>query len=65
VVLSVAGSALVVEIYDAGHDQALTGLQVAGGLLVVVAVMWVQTHPPAPEVEAVPAWGVERPSKAS
>jgi drug/metabolite transporter (DMT)-like permease len=47
------------------HDQALAGLQVAGGLLVVVAVMWVQLHPPAPEVEAVPAWGVERPSKAS
>jgi drug/metabolite transporter (DMT)-like permease len=47
------------------HDEALAALQVAGGLLVVLAVAWVQTHPPAREVEAVPAWGVERPSKAA
>ena len=47
------------------HDQALAALQVAGGLLVVLAVAWVQTHPPAREVEAVPAWGVERSSKAA
>ena len=47
------------------HDEALAALQVAGGLLVVLAVAWVQTHPPAREVEAVPAWGVERSSKAA
>jgi drug/metabolite transporter (DMT)-like permease len=47
------------------HDQALAALQVTGGLLVVLAVAWVQTHPPAREVEAVPAWGVERSSKAA
>jgi drug/metabolite transporter (DMT)-like permease len=47
------------------HDQALGGLQIAGGMLVVAAVMWVQLHPPAPEVEAVPAWRVQRPSKAA
>ena len=47
------------------HDEALAALQVAGGLLVVLAVAWVQTHPPAREVEAVPGWGVERSSKAA
>jgi drug/metabolite transporter (DMT)-like permease len=47
------------------HDEALAALQVAGGLLVVAAVAWVQTHPPAPEVEVVPAWGVQRPSRAA
>ena len=47
------------------HDEALAALQIAGGLLVVLAVAWVQTHPPAREVEAVPGWGVERPSKAA
>jgi drug/metabolite transporter (DMT)-like permease len=44
------------------HDEALAALQIAGGMLVVVAVAWVQTHPPAPEVEAVPGW---RASKAA
>lgn len=38
------------------HDEALAGIQIAGGLLVVVAVAWVQSHPPSPEVEAVPGW---------
>ena len=38
------------------HGEALAALQIAGGLLVVAAVAWVQTHPPAPEVEQVPAW---------
>ena len=38
------------------HDEALTGIQIAGGLLVVAAVAWVQSHPPSPEVEAVPGW---------
>jgi drug/metabolite transporter (DMT)-like permease len=47
------------------HGEALAALQIAGGMLVVAAVAWVQTHPPAPEVEAVPAWGIERPSRAA
>jgi drug/metabolite transporter (DMT)-like permease len=38
------------------HDEALTAIQVGGGLLVVVAVAWVQTHAPSREAEAVPAW---------
>ena len=38
------------------HDEALTGIQLAGGLLVVAAVAWVQSHPPSPEVEALPGW---------
>jgi drug/metabolite transporter (DMT)-like permease len=38
------------------HDEALTAVQIAGGMLVVVAVAWVQSHPPSPEVEAVPGW---------
>ena len=38
------------------HDEALTGIQIVGGLLVVAAVAWVQSHPPSPEVEAVPGW---------
>lgn len=46
------------------HGESLAAVQMAGGLLVVAAVAWVQTHAPADEVEAVPAWGVERASKA-
>jgi drug/metabolite transporter (DMT)-like permease len=38
------------------HDEALAGIQIVGGLLVVAAVAWVQSHPPSPEVEAVPGW---------
>jgi drug/metabolite transporter (DMT)-like permease len=38
------------------HGEALSGVQIAGGALVVAAVAWVQSHAPAPEVEAVPAW---------
>ena len=41
------------------HDEALTGVQIAGGLMVVAAVAWVQSHAPAPEVEAVPGWSVQ------
>jgi drug/metabolite transporter (DMT)-like permease len=44
------------------HGESLAAVQITGGLLVVAAVAWVQAHPPAPEVEAVPAWGVERAS---
>ena len=38
------------------HDEALNAVQIAGVLLVVAAVAWVQSHPPSPEVEAVPGW---------
>jgi drug/metabolite transporter (DMT)-like permease len=46
------------------HDEALTGIQIVGGLLVVAAVAWVQSHPPSPEVEAVPGWLKTAPSQA-
>jgi drug/metabolite transporter (DMT)-like permease len=36
------------------HDETLGPPQILGGLLVVGAVLWVQAHPPSPEVEAVP-----------
>jgi drug/metabolite transporter (DMT)-like permease len=42
------------------HGESLAAGQLAGGLLVVAAVVWVQLHPPAPEVEAVPGWAAER-----
>jgi len=38
------------------HGEALTAVQIAGGLTVVAAVAWVQSHAPAPDVEAAPAW---------
>jgi drug/metabolite transporter (DMT)-like permease len=38
------------------HGEALAGIQIAGGLMVVAAVAWVQSHAPAPEAEAVPGW---------
>jgi drug/metabolite transporter (DMT)-like permease len=44
------------------HDEVLAAPQILGGLLVVAAVAWVQTHAPAPEVEAAPGWAVGRPS---
>lgn len=37
------------------HDEALTAIQIGGGMLVIVAVAWVQSHAPQPEVEGVPA----------
>jgi drug/metabolite transporter (DMT)-like permease len=46
------------------HDEALNAVQIAGGLLVVAAVAWVQSHPPSPEVEAVPGWLKTAPSQA-
>jgi drug/metabolite transporter (DMT)-like permease len=45
------------------HEESLAAAQIVGGLLVVAAVAWVQSHPPAPEVEAVPAWGTGRTSR--
>jgi drug/metabolite transporter (DMT)-like permease len=46
------------------HGEALTAVQIAGGLMVVAAVAWVQSHPPSPEVEAVPGWLKPAPSQA-
>jgi drug/metabolite transporter (DMT)-like permease len=46
------------------HGEALAGIQIVGGLIVVAAVAWVQTHPPSPEVEAVPGWLKTAPSRA-
>ena len=37
------------------NGEALTAVQISGGLMVVAAVAWVQSHAPSPEVEAVPA----------
>ena len=36
------------------HDEALTAVQIAGGALVLAAVVWVQAHAPDPEAEAAP-----------
>jgi drug/metabolite transporter (DMT)-like permease len=36
------------------HDESLGPPQILGGVIVVAAVLWVQAHPPSPEVEAVP-----------
>jgi drug/metabolite transporter (DMT)-like permease len=46
------------------HGEALTGVQIAGGLMVVAAVAWVQSHAPSPEVEAVPGWLKVAPGRA-
>jgi drug/metabolite transporter (DMT)-like permease len=46
------------------HGEALAGIQIAGGLMVVAAVAWVQSHPPSPEVEAVPGWLKTVPARA-
>jgi drug/metabolite transporter (DMT)-like permease len=46
------------------HGEALTAVQVSGGLMVVAAVAWVQSHAPSPEVEAAP-WRLKAaPSRA-
>jgi drug/metabolite transporter (DMT)-like permease len=47
------------------HGESLAAVQIAGGLLVVAAVAWVQLHPPAPEVEAVPGWAAPQEEVAS
>jgi threonine/homoserine efflux transporter RhtA len=46
------------------HGEALAGIQIAGGLIVVAAVAWVQSHAPSPEVEGMPAWLKPAPSRA-
>jgi drug/metabolite transporter (DMT)-like permease len=42
-------------------DERLGPAQIVGGCLVVAAVLWVQAHPPAPEVEAAPIRAGRRP----
>ena len=39
------------------HGQSLAAVQVAGGLLVVAAVVWVQSQRPSFEAEAAPGYG--------
>jgi len=46
-------------------DERLGPSQVIGGCLVVAAVLWVQAHPPAPEVEAAPSERPRGPRRAS
>jgi drug/metabolite transporter (DMT)-like permease len=46
------------------HDQRLSPPQIAGGLLVVGAVVWVQSQRPALDAELAPAYG-ERQSAAA
>jgi drug/metabolite transporter (DMT)-like permease len=36
------------------HDEALSAPQVGGGLLVIAAVAWVQSHPPDFDRESAP-----------
>jgi drug/metabolite transporter (DMT)-like permease len=36
------------------HDETLGPPQILGGLIVVGAVLWVQAHPPSPELEGAP-----------
>jgi drug/metabolite transporter (DMT)-like permease len=42
------------------HGQALSPAQIAGGLLVVGAIVWVQSQRPALEAELAPAYGAAR-----
>ena len=46
------------------HGETLTGMQIAGALMVVAAVAWVQSHAPSPEVEGVPLRLKPAPSRA-
>jgi drug/metabolite transporter (DMT)-like permease len=46
------------------HDEALAAPQLAGGLIVIAAVVWVQAHRPDLEAEAAPAARVRRPKRA-
>jgi threonine/homoserine efflux transporter RhtA len=45
------------------HGEALTALQVLGGMLVLTAVAWVQAHPPALEAEGAPQSELVPPSR--
>ena len=42
------------------HDQSLAPLQIAGGLVVVAAIVWVQAQRPQLEAELAPAYGERR-----
>ena len=46
-------------------DEGLGPAQLVGGCLVVTAALWVQAHPPAPEVEAAPSARRRGPRRAS
>jgi drug/metabolite transporter (DMT)-like permease len=46
-------------------DERLGASQLVGGALVVAAVLWVQAHPPSPEVEAAPSSRPRGPRRAS
>lgn len=46
------------------QHQALSAVQIAGGLLVVGAVIWVQAQRGAPEAELAPAYGAGRRARA-
>jgi drug/metabolite transporter (DMT)-like permease len=39
------------------HDEALEALQIVGGVAVLAAVVWVQSHRPDVEAESAPAFG--------
>jgi drug/metabolite transporter (DMT)-like permease len=43
------------------HGQDLAAVQIAGGLLVVAAVVWVQSQRPSFEAESAPAYGLAEP----
>jgi drug/metabolite transporter (DMT)-like permease len=43
------------------HGQGLAAAQIAGGLLVLAAVVWVQHRAPADEAELAPAYAERRP----
>jgi drug/metabolite transporter (DMT)-like permease len=46
------------------HGEALAGPQIAGGLIVIGAIIWVQTQRPALEAELAPAYGAARTRRA-
>jgi hypothetical protein len=45
------------------HDQALAAPQIAGGLIVVSAIIWVQAQRPQLEAERAPGYGPIRRSR--
>jgi len=42
------------------HGQALAPLQIAGGLVVIAAIVWVQSQRPQLDAELAPAYGAGR-----
>ncbi|MBV9837325.1 MAG: DMT family transporter, partial [Solirubrobacterales bacterium] len=47
------------------HGQALSAVQIAGGLVVIGAIVWIQSQRPALEVELAPAYGTPRRGRAA